>query len=147
MIRLRMISSALRLALMTVLFCGLPSASLHAATALPAFAYRKHTLSLSTADGKPVPGASVYGFCREYGLLSPRPDVDEGRDRDDGITYDLGTTASDGTLSVIVPPGRWAFFAAGALGDGRVIAAWSDYRAREPDEAIALRPTLKRHWT
>jgi hypothetical protein len=140
------IQTALRVGLVTVLLCG----PLRAASALPAFAFRKHTLSLATADGKPVPGASVYGFCREYGLLWPRPDADVGRDRDDGITWELGTTDKNGTISVLVPPGRWGFFAVGTRGDGadaRVVVAWSEDRAREANEAIELRASVTRHWT
>src|SRR5689334_1072842 len=82
-----------------------------AASALPEFAYREINVKFVRADGKPVSGASIYGFCRELNLLWPRQDH---LMKNNAILWDesfLGKTGTDGRLKATVPPGKWGFFA------------------------------------
>jgi len=58
--------------------------SVLAADALPEFAYRSVTLTLTGMDRKPIAQASIYGFCRELNLVCPRRD-EELLGRDDVV--------------------------------------------------------------
>src|SRR5689334_15330664 len=81
-----------------LLFCA---QRLSAVTALPEFAYRQFTVRFVGADGKPVAGASVYGFCRELNLLWPRRD-DADVERNTYFWQDefLEKTDSSGSVKV-----------------------------------------------
>ncbi len=111
------------------------------------FAYRSVTLSVLQADGKVSPGISVYGFCSNLNLVCPRRDKElEGRN---DVLWDesyLGKTTNTGSLNLVIPPGKWGFFAAGLGSDGTVLAAWTDFRERSAGERILLRPTLRKRW-
>ncbi len=121
---------------------------LSAATALPEFAYREFNLQVTAADGRVVPGASVCGFCRGFNLLWPRTDPDRDRGLDGTIPWKLGRTGDDGRVKVVVPPGRWSFFAAGQTADhGTIVAAWSEAVTAEPGKTLYLRPAITRQWT
>ena len=81
---------------------------------LPEFAYRTMTLVVAGPDGKPVPNAAVYGFCRQLNLVWPRPAkaVEKWNHLIRWHESFLGSTGPDGMAKVVVPPGKWAFFAA-----------------------------------
>src|ERR1039457_3673577 len=93
-----------------------------AADVLPEFAFHEINLKFAQADGKPVSGASIYGFCRELNLIWPRRDHElEGRN---DVLWDesfLGKTDTNGIVKVIVPPGKWGFFALGKTGGAQGI--------------------------
>jgi hypothetical protein len=115
--------------------------------ALPEFQYMQLTLRCVQADGRPLAGASVYGFCRQLNLIWPRRDR-ELNGRND-VLWDesyLGKTDAGGMASVTVPPGAWRFFAAGRASDGEVVAEWSDDRERSGGESVLLVPTATRLW-
>ena len=117
--------------------------------ALPQFAYRELTLIVVQADGRPIPDASVYGFCREFNLICPRRDHElEGRNDVVWNEAYLGKTGPDGTIKLTVPPGKWGFFAAGSSAPrpGVATAAWADFRDRSAGEKVRLRPTLTKRW-
>src|SRR6266487_5050577 len=77
-------------------------------SALAEFAYRELSVRLTDAEGKPVGGASIYGFCRELNLIWPRRDEDVS-ERNSVIWQEsfLDKTGADGRAKVIVPPGKW----------------------------------------
>ena len=120
------------------------------AEALREFTYRELNLTVVRADGRPMAGASVYGFCRELNLLWPRIDTEVGG-RNDLIWHQScpGKTGANGSVKVTVPPGKWGFFAAGraAGGRGTVVAAWTDFREWQAGEKIRLTPTVRKKWT
>ncbi len=118
-----------------------------AAEILPEFAYRDISLKFTSTDGKPISGASIYGFCRELNLIWPRQDR-LVKNRND-ILWDesfLGKTGVDGMVKAKVPPGKWGFFAL-AQTNGTVSAGWSDFRERPAGEIVRLAPTATKHWT
>jgi len=128
--------------------CARLSAS--AAPALPEFAYRQLNLTVKDADGRPLAGASVYGYCHELNLWWPRLD-EEFENRNDVVWHEsyLGKTDANGSAKITVPAGQWGFFAAGPLGGllgGGVIAVWSDFHERVSGEKIVLAPTATKHW-
>jgi len=136
--------------LIKLLIFGLGCQSMFALGALPEFAYRDVILKVVQADGKPVPGASVYGFCHELNLVW-RPDRDHELEGRNNLLWDksyLGKTDLNGSIKATVPPGKWGFFAAGqAAGDrGRIVAVWTDFRERSAGEVIPLTPTVTKHW-
>jgi hypothetical protein len=61
----------------------------------------------------------------------------------------LGKTGLDGSVKVILPPGKWGFFAAGQAhkGDGAIVAGWTDFKQPSAGETVRLRPTSAKHWT
>src|SRR4051812_10917488 len=99
-----------------------------AAATLTEFAYREFTVSVTQADGRPCAGVTLYGFCRELNLVWPRRDK-EFEGRNDVLWHDsyLAKTGADGRARVIVPPGKWGFFAAGRTVDGSIIVAWNGF--------------------
>jgi len=119
------------------------------AGALPEFAYRDLTVEFTQADGKPVPKASVYGFCRELNLVWPRRDHEVGG-RNDVLWHEsfLGKTDEHGTVKMTLPPGKWGFFAAGRADadSGTVVAGWSDFKEPPSGGAIHLKPTAEKKW-
>jgi hypothetical protein len=115
---------------------------------LPEFAYQQFTVRFVRSDGKPLAGASIYGFCREFNLIWPRND----REVSERISplWDpsfLATTDNDGTAPVKVPPGRWGFFAAGRTSDGVVIAGWTDFHKRSANERLQIEAAAAKRWT
>ena len=120
------------------------------ADALPEFAWREVTLTVTLADGKPAGTARVYGFCRELNLTWPRIDEDM-QDRNDVVWHEsyLGKTGKDGRIKAIVPPGKWAFFAARAPTEaaGPIVAAWSDYQDRKVGDTVALVATKTKRFS
>ena len=112
---------------------------------LPEFAYQDFTLRVLQADGTPVAGAAVYGFCPETNLLWPRrSDVEVARNSRVWEDAFLEKTGADGSVKVTVPPGKWGFFASA---DKEHIVAWTDFRERHPDDTIELKPATTRRWT
>jgi hypothetical protein len=133
-----------------LLIFGLSYQSTSVAGVLPEFAYREIILKVTQADGRPVPGASVYGFCHELNLVW-RPGRDhELKGRNDVLWHEsyLGKTDPDGSIKATIPPGKWGFFAAGRLAEDRgvIMAAWTDFRERSAGETIQLTPTVAKHW-
>ena len=114
------------------------------------FAYHEMSVLVVGPDAKPMPNASVYGYCRELNLVCPRYD----KSLDDWGHFIrwhesfLGRTGMNGVVRVVVPPGKWGFFAAGRLPGKHnvVVVVWSDYRQRASGEKIRLAPTRTRHW-
>src|SRR5262245_29770069 len=80
---------------------------------LPEFAYQEFTIRFVHADGTPVAGASVYGFCREFNLIWPRNDEFPEKMSPLWRPSFVATTDKHGSAAVKVPAGRWGFFAAG----------------------------------
>jgi hypothetical protein len=117
---------------------------------LPAFAYREITVSVVQADGNPVAGASIYGFCRDLNLVWPRPvDDREWAGPDVWLHSYLGQTDANGKIRAKIPPGAWSFFAAASLpGDSpTALVVWSDFREPTSGETIQLAPTARKTWT
>ncbi len=115
--------------------------------ALPEFVYRDLTIRVTRADGTPVAGAAVYGFCPDLNLLWPR--ADEEADRTDAIVdpSSVQKSGADGTVKVTVPPGKWGFFAVARSG-ASTLAAWSDFHERAAGETVTLAPIAgTKHWT
>src|SRR5262249_66558 len=115
--------------------------------ALQEFVYRDMTLRVTHADGTPVSGATVYGFCPDLNLLWPRADEDADRT---GAIVDLSSvqrSGNDGTVKVTAPPGKWGFFAVAKDGTS-TLAAWSDFKGRGAGETITVSPAAgTKHWT
>jgi hypothetical protein len=115
--------------------------------ALPGFVYRDFTLRVARADGTPLAGATVYGFCPDLNLIWPRAGDEADRT---GAIVDIATvqkTGNDGSVKVTVPPGKWGFFAVGRNGPA-ILAAWSDFRDRGAGETVTISPLAQtRHWT
>jgi hypothetical protein len=138
---------------LALIFLCLSAAVLRTAFAsgtLPEFAYREINLTVAAADGKPVTGAAIYGFCPELNLVWPRRDREFEKRND--VLWDesfLGRTDANGRAKAVLPPGKWGFFAVGRGpgSNGTIVAAWTDFRARTNGEEIRLAPTLSRHWT
>ena len=115
--------------------------------ALPEFVYRDFMVRVTRADGTPVAGATVYGFCPDLNLLWPR--ADEEADRTGAIVdpSSVQKSGDDGTVKVSVPPGKWGFFAVAHNGTA-TLAAWSDFRERAAGETVTLAPVAgTKHWT
>src|SRR5690242_12255436 len=115
----------------------------HARETLPQFAYRGFTVRFVGADGKPVAGASLYGFCREYNLIWPRTDEDFS-ERTSPLWQSsfLAKTDKDGTAVVKAPPGKWGFFAAGRSEDGTLVAGWTDFRDRDAKATVQIESSV-----
>jgi len=102
------------------------------------------------ADGNPVAGASIYGFCRDLNLIWPRPvDDRQWAGPDVWLHSYLGQTDANGKIHAKIPPGAWSFFAAASLpGDSpTALVVWSDFREPAPGETIQLAPTARKTWT
>ncbi len=118
--------------------------------ALPAFAYRSVTLSVVQADGNPVAGAVIYGFCRDLNLVWPRPATDsEWNDPKIWRQTYLGKTDRNGKIGAKIPPGNWAFFATATLpGDlPKALVVWTDAHEPTAGETIQLAPTALKSWS
>jgi len=119
------------------------------ATALPAFTYRQVTLSVVQADGKPVAGACLYGFCRDLNLVWPRPaDDNQWAGVEVWRQSYLGRTDQNGKIEAKIPPGAWSFVAAATLtgASPRALVVWSDFRDPQPGETIRLAPSIQKTW-
>jgi len=118
---------------------------------LPEFAYQNLSLRVVRADGKPVAGALVYGFCRDLNLLWPRGEQND-TERNSWVWEDsfLEKTDKAGQASIKVPPGKWGFYALGRSDDEEshaIVAAWSDFRVRHSEEMVQLTAGATRGWT
>lgn len=136
-----------RFGLLLVAGCPLVGLGTLAAQPLPEFAFRQFTLAVAQADGRPAAGVAVYGWCPELNLLWPRRDKElEGRN--DLLWHEsyLGRTGADGSVQVVVPRGKWGFFAAGRIAGG-VLAAWGDFRERAAGETVRLAPQVRKQWS
>ena len=115
--------------------------------ALAEFVYRDLTLRVMRADGTPLAGATIYGFCPDLNLIWPRAGDEADRT---GVIVDTSTvqkSGDDGTVKVTVPPGKLGFFAVGRNGKS-TLAAWSDFRDRTAGETVTLAPLAQtKHWT
>src|SRR5438046_2510454 len=70
--------------------------------ALAEFVYRDFTLRVTRADGTPLAGATVYGFCPDLNLIWPRAGDEADRT---GVIVDTAMvqkSGDDGTLKVTV---------------------------------------------
>jgi hypothetical protein len=121
--------------------------SLVVAESPPEFAYRKMTLVVVDSDGKSVPNALVYGFSRDLNLLWPRCHRREDYEFRWRQSL-LGSTGAKGVVEVVVPPGKWGFFAVARLPEkpNSVVAAWTDFRERKAGEEIRLMPAHTKRW-
>ncbi|MHC4604299.1 MAG: hypothetical protein ACYS6W_13315, partial [Planctomycetota bacterium] len=124
--------------------------SVFAASAIPAetvdeFAYRKIRVELVDNDGRPLRGASVYGYCRDLHLLWPRINGNQYSQPWDE-SY-LGNTDELGILSGQVPSGRWAFAACGLSAKNHVVIGWTDFEPLPAHGQVRIRPKVIRTWS
>ncbi|HEY2760962.1 MAG TPA: hypothetical protein VGI75_09465, partial [Pirellulales bacterium] len=140
----------MRLAILGWLSICSGNRTVFAAVSLPEFTYREISVRFVLADGTPVAGGSIYGFCRDLNLVWPRRDHEvEGRNDVLWSESFLAKTGADGSIKAKIPPGRWGFFAVGISprSSSSVVAAWSDYREPTSGEVIRIAPDLAKSWT
>lgn len=114
---------------------------------VPEFAMRTCTVAVVQADGRPAAGIAVYGWCPELNLIWPRRDQ-EPEGRNDVLWREsyLDRTGADGCVQVVVPRGKWGFFAAGKTAGG-VLAAWSDFCEYPAGTTVRLAPKVRKQWS
>lgn len=121
------------------------AASAAPAEALDEFAYRKIRVEFVDKEGRPLSGASVYGYCRDLHLLWPR--INGNQYSQPWQESYLGNTDEVGILSGQVPSGRWAFVACGLSAKNRVVAGWTDFEPLPAHGQVRIRPKVIRKWS
>ena len=107
-------------------------------------AYVKVTVSVADPEGNAFPGASVYGYCGQHGLMWPRFTHDQYN-----APWALPprvVSPEDGVVRAEVPKGPWAFVAVGSLAAAEttpfaLVCAARDLAYVKQDRTVALLPT------
>jgi hypothetical protein len=121
------------------------AASATAAEVLDEFAYRKIRVEVVDNDGRPLRGASVYGYCRDMHLLWPR--INGNQYSQPWHESYLGNTDKAGVLAGQVPSGRWAFAACGLSAKKHVVAGWTDFEPLPGHGQVRIQPKVMRSWS
>jgi len=106
--------------------------------------YVNVTVSVGDPDGNAFPGASVYGYCGQYGLMWPRFAHDQYNSPWESPPR--AVSAEDGFVHAQVPKGRWSFVAVGSLAAAETTPFTLVCAARErahvkQDMTVTLSPT------
>jgi len=118
--------------------------------ALPEFAYQKVTLNVVQADGSPVAGATIYGFCTNLNLVWPRAMTDaQWSETNIWHRSYFGKTDKNGKIEATIPPGKWAFMATAHLPGNtpKALVVWTNYLEPKPGESIRLAPAIVKNWS